>query len=66
MDAQAKSIRKLQIELILVSFILVFGAMAWTWQIGMAANLLDHELDHATENVKHLKENIARLEAKHA
>jgi len=32
----------------------------------MAANLLDHELDHATENVKHLKENIARLEAKHA
>jgi hypothetical protein len=65
MDAQAKTIRKLQIELILISFALVFGAMAWTWQIGMAANNLDHRLDHATEDVKDLKQSIARLEAKH-
>ena len=65
MDLQAKTIRKLQIELILVSFALVFGAMAWTWQIGMAANTLDHKLDHAAEDVKDLKQSIARLEAKH-
>jgi hypothetical protein len=66
MDVQAKTIRKLQIELILVSFILVFGAMAWTWQIGMAANELDHRLDHTTEEVQQLKQSISRLEAKHA
>jgi hypothetical protein len=65
-DAQAKTIQKLQIEVILLSLVLLAGAMTWTWQIGMAANMLDHRLEHATDDVKELKQTIQRLEAKHA
>jgi hypothetical protein len=65
-DPQTKLIQKLQIELILVSLILLVGAMAWTWQIGMASNRLDHELDHAGEDLKGLRQSIERLEARHA
>ena len=65
-DALEKTVQKLQIEVILLSLVLLTGAMLWTWQIGMTANMLDHELDHADANMKELKQNIQKLEAKHA
>ncbi len=65
-ESLEKTVQKLQMEVILLSLVLLTGAMLWTWQIGMAANKLDHELDHAGSNVKELQMNIQKLEAKHA
>lgn len=65
-EAMEKTIQKLQIEVILLSMALLAGAMIWTLQIGMAANKLDHELDHSGDALKDLRQNIQRLEAKHA
>ena len=65
-NALEKTVQKLQIEVILLSLVLLAGAMLWTLQIGMAANKLDHELDHAGDDLKGLRQNIHRLEAKHA
>ena len=64
-DALEKTIQKLQIEVILLSLVLLAGAMLWTWQIGMAANKLNHQLDHAGDDLKGLRQNIQKLEAKH-
>ena len=66
MDVQTKIIQKLQIEVILLSLVLVVGAMMWTWQIGMSANGLDHRLDHSSEDLRDLKHSISMLEVKHA
>ena len=61
-----KTVQKLQFEVILLSLVMLAGAMLWTFQIGMAANKLDHELDHAGDDLKGLRQNIQKLEAKRA
>jgi hypothetical protein len=65
-DALEKTITKLQVEVILLSMALLAGAMVWTWQIGMAANRIDHELDHANDSLKELRLSIQKLEGKRA
>ena len=65
-NAVEKTIQKLQIEVILLSLVLLAGAMLWTLQIGTAANKLDHALDHAGDDLKGLRQNIQKLEAKRA
>jgi hypothetical protein len=64
MDVPAKTIQKLEIEVIMLSLVLLVGAMLWTWQIGMTANGLDHRLGHASEDLIELRQNIKQLEAK--
>jgi len=66
MEAPEKTIQKLQIEVILLSFVILIGGMLWTWQIGMAANVLDHRLDHATEDLNRMQQNVRQMEAKRA
>lgn len=63
-ETQERAIQKLRIEVILLSLVLLSGAMAWTWQIGMAANTLDHRLGHATDDLKEIRQTLARQEAK--
>ena len=65
-DTREKFIAKLQVEVILLSLALVAGAAAWTWQIGMAANALDHRAGHAAEDIMGLRRDIERMEAKKA
>lgn len=65
-DALEKTVQKLQLEVILLSLVLLAGAMLWTLQIGAAANKLDHELDHVGDDLKGLRQNIQKLEAKRA
>ncbi|HLJ55473.1 MAG TPA: hypothetical protein VKT77_10580 [Chthonomonadaceae bacterium] len=65
-DPLEKTIQKLQIEVILLSMALLAGAMIWTMQIGMAANKIDHELDHAGDALKELRLSVQKLEAKRA
>ena len=66
MEALEKTIQKLQIEVMLLSLVVVAGGMLWAYQIGMAANRLDHELGHAGDDLKEMRLNIQKLEAKRA
>ncbi len=65
-DGQEKTILKLQIQVILLSFAVLIGAMIWTWQVGMASNLLDHQLEHASGDLKEMRQEVGRLEGKRA
>ena len=63
-DIQNKAIQKRQAGVLLLSLVIVIGAMLWTWQIGMAANSLDHRLEHASEDLKDLRQTVKQLEAR--
>ena len=65
-DVREKAIQNRQAAALLLSLALLVGTMLWTWQIGLAANKLDHRLEHATEDVKELRDKVQKLEAKHA
>jgi hypothetical protein len=65
-DLHEKMIQKLQFEVVLLSLALLVGAMLWTWQIGMAANKIEHGLSHVTDDLKVLRRTVKELEARHA
>jgi len=65
-DLREQKRQRRQVAMLLVSLALVIGAMLWAWQIGMAANGLDHRLDHAAEDLKEMRQTVQHLEGKHA
>jgi hypothetical protein len=57
-----KANERVQLRLILISFIILAIAAVWTYRIGMQANAADHELSHLTEDNEGLSKNVELLE----
>ena len=65
-EVHEKTKQKRQAIILLLSLAILAGAMLWTWRIGMAANNLDHRLEHASEDLMELRQAVQKLEAKRA
>jgi hypothetical protein len=57
-ELDEKSVKRLACS-ILLSICIVGGGMGWTYQVGLKANKVDHELSHVRENIEALSQSIA-------
>ena len=55
------SLRRINLEAMLLSLVIIACGMTLTWRIGKQANELDHRLYHITENLEGVQTNIQRL-----
>ena len=62
-DVLEKKIQRLQLQVMVLSLVVVAGGLLWAYQIGMAANRIDHELSYAGDDLKEMRLSIQKLEA---
>ena len=53
-----KSVKRLACS-ILLSVCIIGGGMGWTYQVGLKANKVSHELSHVQENIDAMNQSIA-------
>ncbi len=47
-----------------LSLLMVVGAMAWTYHIGLKSNAIEHQLAHLEDGLKDLRQVVHQQEAK--